>query len=123
MAPPQAGDQRRRHAASAVPKDMASRLPKTTGGRRPHHGKEPGGDGAARAISMGLLRWLGIHEHDWTPWKVTATGKIHYGMPPLVIMFTQDPCWHVGGEMTRQERRCNSCGLEQTRTEKVDYTE
>jgi hypothetical protein len=71
---------------------------------------------------MGLFKWLGMHEHDWTPWKITASqGEIHVGLPPAVIMFTKDPCWHVGGEVTRQGRKCKSCGLEQARTEKTYY--
>jgi hypothetical protein len=70
---------------------------------------------------MGLLKWLGIHEHDWTPWEVTGTGEISEGLPPLAQMFTKDPHWHTVGEIRRQERECRSCGRKEVTTEKVYY--
>ncbi len=70
---------------------------------------------------MSWRKLFGMHEHDWAPWKVTETAKIYISMPPAVIMFTNDPHWHVGGEMSRQERKCNSCGLTEVRTKKVYY--
>jgi hypothetical protein len=70
---------------------------------------------------MGLFKWLGIHEHEWSPWKTVAKGDIHFGLPPLIQIFTKDPRWYVGGEMKKQERTCRTCGLSEVKTEKMYY--
>jgi hypothetical protein len=70
---------------------------------------------------MGLLKWLGMHEHEWSPWETVERGNIVIGLPPLAQMFTKDPHWHVAGEFKKQKRKCKTCGLSQTRAEKVYY--
>jgi len=61
------------------------------------------------------------HKHDWTQWELTGSCEIREGNAPLVVMFTGKEHWHVVGEMRRQERKCQSCGLSQVKTEKVYY--
>ncbi len=70
---------------------------------------------------MGLLKWLGIHEHEWSPWKLMATANISRGLPPLAQMFTKDPQWYVVGEARKQERACKTCGLNQIRVKRIYY--
>jgi hypothetical protein len=61
------------------------------------------------------------HKHDWTKWEITGTGEIKHGHPPLVVLFTGRQEWYVVGEVRRQERKCNSCGLTEVKTEKIYF--
>jgi hypothetical protein len=72
-----------------------------------------------------VLNWfrrkLGMHVHEWSPWRETGRRKIYYGLPPLAIMFTNDPHWYLGGERIYKQRECSACGKTESYSSEIEF--